>query len=102
MSKFSSTTLRKLSASWPSGITTPVSAGECAPCSWHCVSSPHTLAAARVAALWRLWRAENISHPPSPHLFFAPRHTTNRHVAGGFGRGAAPFLVLIFFPLPQQ
>jgi hypothetical protein len=27
--------LRKLSASWPSGMTTPVSAGECAPCSWH-------------------------------------------------------------------
>src|SRR4051794_41853347 len=100
MSKFSSTTFRKLSASWPSGITTPVSAGECAPCSWHCVSSPHTLAAARVAALWRLWRGGRISHPPPPPPFTPSPPPPNQAVVGGGGGGAAPFFVVGCSPPP--
>src|SRR6266404_6201350 len=45
--------------------------GECACGSWHWASRPQTFIAARVAALWRLWRANTFSRPSSSSILTA-------------------------------
>ena len=43
---------------------------------------PQTLMAARVAALWRLWRAKTFSSPSSSSILIASRNPNSRLVAG--------------------